>query len=225
MNKTFPLASLYTALAFSCAVPVTVQAADRDDALRANYWAVQGGPNHLSSWPGEVNFGGPRSDASLTLASGATVGLVLGRQIGKARYDLEYQHGQLDITAVRIAALSENVDSRLKYDTLTVNASRQLRLSESLLLFAGAGVGVGRVNLPTIGLTVAKCKCITSASETGAVVQLRIGMDYQLDDNRVAYLQLGATRLPGASSGALPTITYARRDVATMAVGYRGLFN
>ncbi len=225
MNKKLSIAPLsMLLLAVAGALPAAAQARDSDDERRVNYWAVQGGVNRLASWPGVVNFGGPSADASLTLDRGATFGVVLGRQYGKARYDLEYQHGRMDITGVRIAALAEKVDSSLRYDTLTINATRQLRLSQNWLVYGGIGAGYGRVNLPTIGLA-SGCKCITTASRGSGVVQLRAGLDYQLNPDGLLYLQLGMARLPGAASKSVPSVTYPKRDVATLSLGYRGFFN
>ncbi len=206
------------------AVPALAQSQIPDEERRNNYWAVQGGVNHLSSWPGVVDFGGPRADATLTLKRGSTFGLVLGRQYGKARYDIEYQHGSLKVSDVKLAALSQAVSASIKYDVLTVNAYRQGRFSDSMLGFVGIGVGYGRVNLPTIGLSNG-CKCFSEASRGSGVVQVRTGLDYELSEDGLAYLQLGWTRLPGAKSGALPSVTYGRRSVAMLSVGYRGRFN
>ncbi len=222
--KTFTKVSHCLLLALAGGTFGTVHAADKDDEVRRNYWAVQGGPNQLRAWPGTINFGGPSADASLTLKSGATVGAVLGRQIGKARYDIEYQHGRLDISAVRIAALSEQVDATLKYDTLTVNAWRQLRVGERWLAYAGVGAGYGRVNLPAITLTSSSCKCFTKIDKGGAVVQLRLGTEYELSEDGLAYLQIGLARLPGAVAKSVPSISYPHRQVATLALGYRGFF-
>ena len=59
----------------------------------------------------------------------------------------------------------------------------------------------------------------------GFVVQVRAGIDVELGEDGIGYLQLGMTRLPGAKSGSLPSVSYPRRDVATLSLGYRGRFH
>lgn len=188
----------------------------------AGYWSVQGGVNKLSDWPGTVNFGGPAADASLQLDRGAQFGAAIGRQYDKTRYELEYQHGQFDITGARVAALTQPADGSGKYDVLTANAYRTLPLNDTLALYAGLGLGYGRINLPKVGGATG-CQCLGKASKGSAAYQARLGMEYRTSDTGLAFVQAGWLSLPGARSEGTAYVTYPRRGFATVGVGYRGL--
>ena len=188
------------------------------------YWSVQGGVNAMSRWPAVVDFGGPTVPAGLKIGRGVEFGVAVGKQYTKARYELEYQHGQMNIDEVTVAALTEKVDVALKYDALTVNAHRSETVSDNLTAFAGVGVGIGRVALPDAGLR-SGCKCVSAASKSSLVYQVRVGMEYRLSETGFAFAQLGYLSLPGATSSGAASVTYERRAVAMLSVGYRGHFN
>lgn len=213
INHTKPL--LIAAL---LCLPLAAQAED------TRYWSVQGGMNNLSDWPGTVNFGGPSADASLQLDRGVQFGAAIGKQYDKARYELEYQHGQFDISAVRVAAVTQPADASGKYDALTANAYRALPLNDAFSLYAGLGLGYGRINLPKVGGT-SGCQCLNKASKGGAAYQARLGMEYRTSGSGLAFVQAGWLSLPGAQSDGAAYVSYPRRGFATVGIGYRGLFN
>ena len=193
-------------------------------AQEARYWSVHGGMNNLSSWPAQVNFGVPTVDASLQIDRGLHLGAVIGKQYGQARYDLEYQYGNFDITGARVAAVSQAADVSGKYHVLTANAYRSLPLNDSLALYGGLGLGYGRVTLPALG-GAGGCQCLNEASRGSVVYQARLGLDYKVSETGLAFVQAGWLRLPGARSDGAAYVSYPKRSFATLGIGYRGLFN
>lgn len=214
MNMKSPL------LAVLACLPLLAQA----QAQQSRYWSVHGGMNNLSSWPAKVNFGGPSVDASLQIERGMQFGAVLGKQYGKARYDLEYQYGGFDITGAKVAAVSQAADVRGSYHVLTANAYRSVPQGQALALYGGLGLGAGRVTLPALG-GAGGCQCLNEASKGSFVYQARLGMEYRTGASGLAFLQAGWLRLPGARSDGVAHVAYPRRSFATLGIGYRGLFN
>lgn len=215
MNKKNPIPFL---LATLLCLPLASQAQE------SRYWSVQGGMNKLSDWPATVNFGGPSVDASLQIDRGLQFGAVIGKQYDKARYDLEYQYGQFDITGATVGAVSQAADASGKYHVLTANAYRSVPLNDTVALFGGLGVGYGRVTLPTLG-GAGGCQCLNEASKGSLAYQARLGLDLRMSESGVAFVQAGWLRLPGARSEGAAYVSYPNRGFATFGIGYRGLFN
>ena len=206
------------ALASLLCLPLAAQAEE------TRYWSVHGGMNKLSDWPARVNFGGPSVDASLKIERGMQFGAAVGKQYDKARYELEYQHGQFDISGATVAALAQAADASGKYDVVTFNAYRSLPLNAALSTYAGLGLGYGRINLPQVG-GASGCRCLGKASKGGAAYQARIGMEYRMSESGLAFMQAGWLSLAGARSDGAAYVAYPRRGFAMLSVGYRGLFN
>lgn len=204
-------------------LPFGAMAQAAGDAQESRYWSAQAGMNSLSHWPAEVDFGGPKAQASLGLERGAQFGAAWGKQYDKARYELEYQHGRLKIDSVTIAGLTEQVSASGHYDVLIANALRHVAINPDWSAYAGLGIGIGRVSLPGIGLA-SGCKCFSEASKSGFTYQARIGTEHRLSETGFGFAQLGWIKLPGTSSGAMPSVTYPKRGVATLGFGYRGLY-
>ncbi|MBC7453000.1 MAG: outer membrane beta-barrel protein [Massilia sp.] len=213
MKNTTPII-----LAALLCLPVAAQAQE------SRYWSVQGGMNNVSDWPGRVNFGGPSVDASLQIDRGVQFGAAIGKQYHSARYELEYQHGQFDITGARVAAVAQAADASGKYDVLTANAYRVLPLNAAWSAYAGLGIGYGRVNLPQLG-GAAGCQCLGKASKGSVAYQARLGMEYRVSDAGQAFVQAGWLSLPGAQSDGAAYVAYPRRGFATLGIGYRAAFN
>jgi opacity protein-like surface antigen len=215
-----------TALVAMLCAPCAVFAADSDtmpDAGSQRYWSVQGGVNNLSRWPATVNFGGPSVPASLELDRGAQFGAALGRQNGNARYELEYQHGRFGISAVQIGATSGSADANGHYDVLTVNALRRLPLSAQSALYAGLGVGVGKLSLPDVAVA-SGCHCVAAASKTGFTWLARLGAETAVGAAGRGFVQLSWLNVPGAQSGGASYVSYPRRGFAVLGVGLRQAF-
>jgi opacity protein-like surface antigen len=209
---------LTVAFASLCCVATMAQAQE------SRYWSVQGGLNNVSDWPAKVNFGGPTVDAGLKIDGGAQFGAAIGKQYDQARYELEYQHGMFDIDSITVAGIVQNTNASGKYDVLTANASRTLPINAATALYAGVGIGYGRVNLPRLAVA-GGCKCIEKASKGSLAYQARLGVEYRVNERGLAFLQLGWLSLPGARSDGNAYVSYPRKGFATRGVGYRGHFD
>ena len=209
-------------LAAALCLPLAAQA--QAQARDAQYWSVQGGMNNVSDWPAKINFGGPEVDGALQIDRGAQFGVALGKEYDNNRFEVEYQHGQFDVTGATVAAVRQAADASGKYDVLTLNAYRMFPLNDALAAYAGLGFGYGRINLPHVGGATG-CQCLNSAAKGNGVYQARLGMEYRLGESGLAFVQAGWLSLPGAGSDGAAFVSYPRRGFATLGVGYRGLFN
>ncbi|MFP5391548.1 MAG: outer membrane protein [Gammaproteobacteria bacterium] len=186
----------------------------------APYWSVQAGLNRLSHWPATVSSHGASVDADLGLGRGAQAGLAWGRQFHHARYEVEFQHGRIDIERARLGSVSQNVSASGHYDALTANALHQAAVSPALSLYAGAGVGVARTRLPHISLP-SGCACVPAADKRGLAWQLKGGAELRISAHGNVFVQAGRLSLPGPASA---TITYPRRAFTVVGIGYRHVF-
>jgi hypothetical protein len=184
---------------------------------------VQGGVHKLSHWPATVDFGGPTAPAELRIDSGAQFGASWGHQDGKNRYELEYQHGRFDITGVTIGAARSAADASGHYDVLTANALRSMQLAERLAVYAGLGVGVGKVSLPEVAVA-SGCRCIGAAGKSALVWQARVGAEQRIGGQGHGFVQLSWLKLPGAHSDGAASVAYPRRGVAVLGVGFRRFY-
>jgi opacity protein-like surface antigen len=187
------------------------------------YVGVHAGANNLSSWPAEVDFGaGVRTAGRASLDSGGHFGLMLGRQTENARFELEYQRGRFDLTAVELGGLSGGASGKGHYDALTVNAYRTAALAQRWTGYAGAGIGWGKATLPANSL--AGCDCFPAASKGGLAWQLRAGAEYELRQGHGLFAQLTWLSLPRSAGGSGPSVEWRRRGVASVNLGYRAAF-
>lgn len=188
------------------------------------YIGFQGGVNGLNNWGATVSLGrGINVPGNLSLDSGGHLGIFAGRQTQNARYEVEYQAGNFDITDIRLGPVRQAVSSSGRYKALTFNAYRTHELTESVAVFAGLGIGWGSASLPQLGFT-GGCNCFAAASESGFSYLGRIGLEYRLQERHHAFVQFTSLHLPKLSSGASPGASYARKSVGIGAVGYRFLF-
>lgn len=192
-------------------------------AAPANYAGVHIGQNNLSSWPAEVNFGGVSAQGHLSLNDSTHGGLMIGRQTENARFELEYQQGRIDISSVQVGPVSQGADARGKYQVIMLNAYRTFVLRPNLNAYVGAGVGWGSVKLPSLP-PVSGCNCFPAASDKDLALQARAGAEYLVAAGHGIFLQYTALRLPGANSGGVPSVSYSRRTIGAVGVGYRATF-
>lgn len=218
MNIKHPTARMVLGLA--AILPGLAPAAAPQHEPAQRYVSAHLGVNKLSNWPGRVDFGGPQVDARLELDRGAHLGAALGRQRGAARYEVEYQHGRVDIERAAVAALSQAADGSGHYDVLTANALRDLLVRPGVTLYGGVGLGLARVQLPHIDLANG-CRCLGEADETGFAWQARIGAEHRVGQAGRVFGQLGYLRLPGPESS---SVSYRSKGVGVLSVGYRHLF-
>lgn len=213
-SKFFALLTLGAA-ALAIVAPVAAQPA-------LSYLGVHAGTHDLDRWPATVNFGGPASAGELRLDGRGQFGVLGGRQYGANRFELEYQRGRFDVTGASLGPVSGAAGGDGHYDVLTLGAYRVFGLSASVGAFAGAAVGAARVRLPQVGFT--GCNCFPAARSTGWAAQLRAGVEYQFGAGHALFAHYSWLRLPGADAGAAPAVSYDRRSVETVGLGYRKAF-
>ena len=214
-----------TAAALACLSLSPLAAQASDDGKDKYYLGAHLGRNALDSWPATVNFGaGVRASGSLSLDPGGHYGLVFGRQTENARFEVEYQRGDLKLTGIRLGAGSEAAAGRVRYDALTVNAYRTHAFSPTWIGFAGVGVGWGSVDLPSATFG-GSCKCFPATSDSGLLYQGRLGLEYVVATEQKVFAHYTWLRLPGADSSSLvPGVEYPRRGLGALSVGYRKSF-
>ncbi len=181
------------------------------------------GANNLSGWPATVDFGaGVTTPGSVSLDSGAHFGAMVGHQTENARFELEYQHGRFDLTGLELGGLTAAASGRGHYDALTANAYRTFALADRWTGFAGLGIGWGRTKMP--GASFGACNCFPAASKSGLAYQARIGAEFELAPTHLIYGQLNWLSLPRLSGGGTPGVSYSRKGVSSISVGYRKMF-
>ena len=201
------------------ALPLASQAAEP-----ARYFGLHVGQNNLSSWNGNVDFGGGVSTGgNLSLDGGRHFGLQLGRQTEKARYEVEYQRGNFDLTGITLGPVSADAAGSGNYQALTANYYRIGEFSERWTGYAGLGIGLARVSLPGASFP-GGCDCFAQARDTGFVWQARLGLEYRFDKGHHAFAQYTYLNLPGVDSGGTPGVSYDRKGVGAITIGYRKTF-
>jgi opacity protein-like surface antigen len=188
------------------------------------YGGIQGGVNDVKDWGANVSLGaGVSLPGTVGANDGKHLGLFLGRQTENARFEIEYQWGDFDITSIKLGPLTQAMATGGDYKALTFNAYRTHDFDEKWTGYLGLGIGWGRVTLPRMGFT-GGCNCFPEASKSGFAYQGRVGMEYHFDERNNAFLQYTSLRLPKPSSSSTPGVDYARKSVGVIAVGYRRQF-
>ena len=173
-----------------------------------------------------VDFGAlVKSSGSVTVDSSWHVGVVLGRQTENARFEAEYQEGNLDIMGLALGAVVRTgPDASGRYRALMANAYRTFTLSPAVEAYAGLGIGMGSVMLPALA-PVGACNCFRQASKTDFAFQARVGAEYLTATGDRLFLQYTWLRLPAADSGSVvPSVSYPHTSVGTVSGGFRKKF-
>lgn len=205
-------------LGMSAAATLLCTQAGAVDTLR--YWGAHGGVNTPKSWHARVDYGaGALATARLDLDRGAHGGLMLGRQSGHARHELEVEAGRIKTKRLVIGPRSAALDAQGRYQALFANAYRLGQLSESIDSFVGAGIGWGRVAMPRVGLGDG-CSCFGPASKSGFAWQLRAGLAYRVSAQSSVSLQFTWLALPRPEAEGLPGVRYDREPFGAMTLGY-----
>lgn len=190
----------------------------------AMYVGLHAGANQLSDWSATVGLGGGVSlPGKLSLDSGGHVGIFAGRQTENARFELEYQAGRFDITAIQLGALRQNVSTSGRYQALTFNAYRTHPFSSSVTGYAALGIGWGSARLPQMGFT-GGCNCFAGASKSGLAYLGRLGLEWKLAEPHQLFAQYTLLSLPKPAAAGTPSISYSRKRVDVLSVGYRYVF-
>ena len=188
------------------------------------YAGVHGGRNDVKDWNASVSLG-----AIVTLPGtvgaerAAHWGVFGGRQTENARFEVEYQWGNFDITSIQLGALQQAVAKEGDYRALMLNAYRTYDFNERFTGYAGLGIGWGEVKLPQMGFS-GGCNCFPAADKSGFAYQGRIGAEWHITPRHNAFLQYTSIRLPRPASGGTPGVTYSRKSVGTISIGYRHQF-
>jgi opacity protein-like surface antigen len=199
-------------------------AAPAGAAEPARYWGAHAGMNTLKSWDAQVDFGfGTPLTGRADLDRAVHGGLMVGRQSGHLRYELEYEAGRIEVERLTLDPLSQAVSAKGRYQALFANAYRTDRLSESVDSFVGGGIGWGRVKLPLLGLG-SSCNCFGPASKSGFAWQLRAGLGYRMSEVSKLTLQYTLLALPRPESDGPPAIQYERKRFGAVTLGYSRQF-
>lgn len=189
------------------------------------YAGLHGGINDLDDgWDATVSLGGPvRVPGKLSLDRGQHWGLFAGKQTENARFELEYQRGDFDITRIQLGPQQQAMSTGGDYDLLTINAYRTWDPSDSYTLYAGLGIGWGHTRLPLMGFT-SGCQCFAAASRSDFVYQGRLGAEYHFAHGHNAFVQATWIALPTPGSRSNPGVVYSGKGVRALSVGYRKEF-
>lgn len=195
-------------------------------APAANYLGVQGGVNNLrGDWNADVSLGpGLSLPGSVSTKRGSHLGVFGGRQTEHARFELEYQRGEFDITGLQLGPATQIVSAGGDYQAFTVNGYRTQPFGDRITGYAGLGIGWGRVSLPGMAFTTPPCNCFPAASKSGFTWLARAGAELHVGSSGRAFVQYTHLELPRATSGGSPGVEYSRKRVGAVAAGYRHLF-
>ncbi|MGE4241481.1 outer membrane protein [Ramlibacter sp.] len=215
---------LLVSLALCAALPLASHAQQRRAAPVPHWYAgIHGGVNDVKDWSADVNFGGPTTAGELRLDRGLHFGLMAGRRTENARFEVEYQHGRMDIDRMTLGGFSQAASGKGSYDALTVNAYRTFEVANRTTAYIGAGIGWGRVKLPTLP-TISGCNCFRGVSDDGLVYQLRLGAEYEIQNNQHLLAQYTLLHVPGLGSGGAPSVEYSSKNINIFSIGYRAGF-
>lgn len=187
------------------------------------YAGLHLGQHGRESWPASVDFGGVRAGGALELGRAYHAGLMLGRESGRIRLELEYQRGRLKLERIRLAAIDEASSASGHYASAMLNAYWQQPLAGALQGFAGLGAGRATVALPGAGFSNG-CHCFAPVRKHGGAWQLRLGLEYKLAPQQGLFLAWTRLRLPGPQADGSPSADYPARHFKALSVGYRQLF-
>lgn len=187
------------------------------------YAGLHLGQHGRESWPASVDFGGVKADGALELGRAYHAGLMLGRESGRIRLELEYQRGRLKLERIRLAAIEEASGASGHYASAMLNAYWQQPLAGALQGFAGLGGGWATVSLPGAGFSNG-CRCFAPARKHGGAWQLRLGLEYRLTPQQGLFLAWTRLRLPGPQADGSPSVAYPAQHFKALSLGYRQLF-
>lgn len=212
------------ALAALALLPALTGTAAAADPATFDYWGAHLGANTLRDWHADVDFGfGTPLTGRAELKRGLHGGLMVGRQSGHGRYELEYERGRMRVERLTLGPLSRDVDASGHYDALFANAYRTDQLSDTVASFVGAGIGWGRVKLPELKVSET-CACFGPASDSGFAWQLRAGLSYRLSAADHVSLQYTWLNLPRPERDSGPSVAYERRRFGALTLGYQRQF-
>lgn len=209
-----------TIAVLACAGIAAMSPACAQQAVPRYYAGFHGGVHDIDEWDADVELGaGIQLQGHLDLEGQREGGFIVGREYTHARFELEYQRGDFDISDVRLGAIAQSTTGTGDYKAITANAYWQQHFSESFSAYLGVGIGWGETSLPRINFANG-CNCMNTSKESDFVYLVRIGAEYRFADNHNLFIQYSILDLPGPVS-ATNGVRYDDNEVGIGALGYR----
>lgn len=177
-----------------------------------------------------------RIPGSMSLGQGRDLSAAIGREFRHERDGAEPVHTRLELqvrqlTIAREGAalgvlrpvLSDQVNARAWF----VDGLVRVYPGEQYRWWAGAGVGMARVQMPGAPAATPGCNCLNPAKGSGAAWQVKVLSERPVTADGALFGELGYVRLPAvASAGAAgaATTAYGRIGAVQLGVGWRGRF-
>lgn len=215
MTNTFSfLSGTAMMVALVGGVAPAAQAADTNTYIGAHM-----GLNAVGDSTAKVDFGsGIVLNGTVDLDNGPEFGVVIGQRFGGWRLEAEAQRGSFKVVSVELAGTQVAAGVNGNYVTMMLNGYRTLNLSDSTALFAGAGIGWGRMTFPNIAFDPS-CNCFAKASKGGFAYQFRGGVQQKLTDNVEFFGQYNRLFLPSTGAAGTPGVSYPKRNFGVASLG------
>jgi opacity protein-like surface antigen len=182
-----------------------------DPSASSSYFGAHVGANLLDRAGVGVDLGkSGRYTGEAALKGGTHGGVWVGRSTANARFELELASGSFRLTHLTAGPVNADANAHGRYRAVFANVYRTERVSDSLDLFAGAGIGWGRTGLDRLGLLHA-CTCFGSASSKGFAWQLRAGAAFRIDEQSSLAVQYSSLHLQPLEAAGPPNVRYERK--------------
>ncbi len=232
-----PMTSLNRSLLLSAAAllvaTTTAQAAVPDETggyFTASVAAV------LSAHGGDLTVspgGGVRIPGTQALGRGRDLALAVGREFRHEREGDEPLHTRLELqlrdlaidrNGASLGVLQPRFSDRLQARALFVDGLVRIARTENTRWWAGAGIGVARVEVPgALGATPG-CSCLNPATGSGLAWQVRLLGERPVSADGAVFGEAGYVRLPAGASSGLPSTGYGRVGAFQLGAGWRSRF-
>lgn len=212
--KPYIMSGTAVAMALLATTATAAQAADSN-----TYIGAHAGLNFPGDSTAKVDFGsGIVLNGTVDLDNGAEYGVVIGQRFGGWKLEGEVQRGEFKVASVSLGGTQVGSGANGNYLTLMLNGYRTVYLSETTALFAGAGIGWGRMAFPNIAFDPS-CNCFPKAAKGGFAYQFRGGIQQSVSDNVEFFAQYNRLFLPGTASSSTPGVSYPKRNFGVASMG------
>lgn len=189
--KPYIMSGTAVAMALLATTATAAQAAESN-----TYIGAHAGLNFPGDSTAKVDFGsGIVLNGTVDLDNGAEYGVVIGQRFGGWKLEGEVQRGEFKVASVSLGGTQVGSGANGNYLTLMLNGYRTVYLSETTALFAGAGIGWGRMAFPNIAFDPS-CNCFPKAAKGGFAYQFRGGIQQSVSDNVEFFAQIIACSCP-----------------------------
>lgn len=183
------------------------------------YIGAHAGMNFVDDTTAKIDFGsGIVLDGNLDINNGSEFGIVIGQRFGGWRLEGEVQRGGFEVVQASLAGTNVASGAKGNYLTLMLNGYRNLKVTETTELFAGAGIGWGRMTYPNIAFDPS-CNCFSKASKGGFAYQFRGGISQKLSSAVDVFAQYNHLFLPKTGAAGSPGISYAKTNFGVASLG------